>query len=156
MTNLYGVAQWSEQKINGEKLDNIKNIVSDNGLKLDDIKTSNSDIETLLTNLRSDIFEPVSNKSLGLDESVANSITLDSYGKSILEIYFKSTTATNFYLYESDDNSYWILRKSWSSVTETPDTDRAFDIGFRYIKLSYDAAGTSGTDTVDLILGVKA
>ena len=91
-------------------------------------------------------------KQTDLDETSPTNVDLDTHGLAKLGIYVKATTATNFYLYVSPDNSYWILWKTYSSVTEVKDT---LDNPFRYVRITWDSAGTSGTDTVDIVLSAK-
>lgn len=96
--------------------------------------------------------ESVYSQSFGLDETVAQEITLDTKGHKILEVYAKASTATDFTLDVSNDNTNWITSyMSWSSVTEVKET---LWNGFRYVKLKSAAAGASG-DTVDLVLATK-
>ena len=86
------------------------------------------------------------------DETAAQSITLDTEGCKLLEVYAKASTATTFHLDVSCDNSNWIEDyMTWSSVTEVKET---LWCGFRYVRLRSDAAGASG-DTVTLILSAK-
>ena len=99
-----------------------------------------------------DSLEPVSTAILNQDESVAQSISLDTGSYSKVSVYASATTATNFYLEVSSDNSNWLLWKTYSSVTSVAET---LDIAFRYVRLRSDAAGTSGTDTVSLALSAK-
>jgi len=90
--------------------------------------------------------------SIGLDETAAQSISLDSKGKRLLELYGRASTATTFRLDVSPDNTYWITDyKLYSAVTEAKDT---MWNGFRYLRLRSDAAGAAG-DTVDLVLSAK-
>jgi len=105
-----------------------------------------------LKTIADDITSSLISVSTGLDETSPQSITLDSKGKRLLEIYGKATTATNFRLDTSPDNVYWISDyKVYSGVTEAKDT---LWNGFRYVRLRSDAAGVSG-DTVDLVLSAK-
>jgi len=88
----------------------------------------------------------------GLDETSPQSITLDSKGKRLLEIYGKATASTTFRLDCSPDNVYWITDyKVYSAIAEVKDT---LWNGFRYVRLRSDAAGVAG-DTVDLVLSAK-
>lgn len=96
--------------------------------------------------------EVVENHETGLDETSPQSITLDTKGHKLLEVYAKATTATTFYLDVSPDNSTWIEGyMTWSSVTEVKET---LWNGFRYVRLRSAAAGSAG-DTVDLYLSAK-
>lgn len=96
--------------------------------------------------------EVVEAHNVGADETVAQEITLDTKDKKLLEVYASATTATNFYLDVSPDNSTWITGyQSWTNVTEVKDT---MWNGFRYVRLRSDPAGSAG-DTVDLFLSAK-
>jgi len=69
-----------------------------------------------------------------------------------LEVYAKATSPTNFYLDVSCDNINWVNEyMSWKNVTEVKES---MWIGFRYIRLRSDPAGSTG-DKVDLVLTVK-
>jgi len=105
-----------------------------------------------LKTMADDITSSLISVSTGLDETSPQSITLDSKGKRLLEIYGRASVATTFRLDCSPDNVYWITDyKTYSGVTEAKDT---LWNGFRYVRLRSDAAGVSG-DTVDLVLSAK-
>lgn len=95
---------------------------------------------------------PVEVHATNLDETSSQSITLDTKGYTLLEIYAKATTATNFHLDVSPDNTTWINDYyTWEDTTEVKET---MWNGFRYVRLRSDAGGSSG-DTVDLFLSAK-
>jgi len=104
--------------------------------------------ESTLSSLLSK-FTNVSSSLFGADETVDQSITLDVDGRTVLEVYAKATTATDFHLDVSLDNVTWISSyKSWSGVTEVKE---GYFNAFRYIRLRSIGAGVAG-DTVDLVL----
>jgi len=81
--------------------------------------------------------------------TVAQEITLDLQGRTVLEIYTSSTVATTFRLDVSMDGTTWITDyATWTGVNSVKET---WTIGFRYVKLKSDAAGVAG-DVVDLVL----
>lgn len=87
------------------------------------------------------------------DESVAQEVSIDTSAHQLLEVYAKMTTATNIYMDVSPDGQNWIQGyKTWSGLTEIAE---GFMNAFRYVKLRSDAAGTSGTDTITLVLIAK-
>jgi len=95
------------------------------------------------------LFSNASAQLFGADETVAQSITLDSAGRPVLEVYARASAATTFYLDVSPDNVNWINGyKSWATVTEVKD---GYFNSFRYLRLRSVAAGVSG-DTIDLVL----
>jgi len=99
-----------------------------------------------------DVTSSLASVSTGLDETVAQSITLDTKGKRLLEVYGKGTAPTTFRLDVSPDNISWVSDYViYSAVTEAKDT---LWNGFRYIRLRSDPAGAAG-DTVDLMLSAK-
>jgi len=105
-----------------------------------------------LKNLADDALSPLISVSTGLDETVAQTITLDSKGKRLLELYGRASTATTFRLDVSPDNIYWVADyKVYSTVTEVKDT---LWNGFQHLRFRSDAAGVAG-DTVDLVLSAK-
>lgn len=86
---------------------------------------------------------------LDADETVAQSITLDTGGRTLLDIYAKAAATTTFRLDCSNDNTNWITDYlTWANVTEVKET---YNNAFRYIKLKSDAAGAAG-DKVSLYL----
>jgi len=88
----------------------------------------------------------------GLDETVAQELTLDMKWRKLLSIYVKASTATNIHLDVSFDGITWLEDfKVWSSVSEVKET---LEVAFRYVKLRSDGAGTSG-DTISLYMSAK-
>ncbi len=88
------------------------------------------------------------------DESLTtNTITLDTKALRLFDIYASATTATIFTLDVSMDNIGWINYYT-SAAAETKYTSTDWN-GFKYVRLSAQAAGTSGTDIVTLIIGAK-
>jgi hypothetical protein len=85
---------------------------------------------------------------LAADLTVAQSITLDADGRTILEIHAASSAATDYTLEASADNTNFFTLATWAAVTAI---DETWTVGWRYIKLSSAAAGAAG-DTVTLIL----
>lgn len=91
---------------------------------------------------------------LTTDETLTtNSISLDTAGLNLLEVYAIATTATTFTVSISMNNTNWENHYT-SSAAELSHITTSWN-GFRYIKLSAAVAGVSGTDTVTLILGAK-
>jgi hypothetical protein len=89
---------------------------------------------------------------IGADETVAQSITLDTKEKKLLEVYAKADASTTFHLDVSTDNTNWVNDyKTYSAVTEVKDT---LWNGFQYARLRSDAAGVAG-NKVTLILSAK-
>ena len=83
------------------------------------------------------------------DETVARSITLDTEGRSTLEVLALADAATNFHLDVSVDNSTWITDFSvWPNVTGVKE---GFINAYRFLRLRSDAAGVSG-NKVSLVL----
>mgnify|MGYP001626290506 CR=1 FL=1 len=88
----------------------------------------------------------------GADETAAQSVTLDSKGHKLLEVYGCASASTTFHLDVSNDNVNWIADyKVYSAVTSVKET---LWNGFRYVRFKSDAAGVAG-DTVDLVLAAK-
>jgi len=89
------------------------------------------------------------------DESVAQEVVLDTEDLSHISVVAKATTATIFHLFVSNNNTNWIevytSASAETSYIPNPDSIPKF----RYIKLSSDPAGTSGTDTVTLSICAK-
>lgn len=109
-------------------------------------------INTSLSNIWSNKDNPVSAISTSLDETSAQSLSLDTYGRKTLEVYGTASTATTFYVDVSPNNSYWINIYT-SSAAETSHHGQ-YTIGFRYARIRSAAAGAAG-DTVDLVIGAK-
>ena len=83
------------------------------------------------------------------DETAAQSITLDTEGRSTLEVFAQADAPTNFYLDVSVDNSTWTTDFStWSNVTKVKE---GFMNAYRFLRLRSDAAGSVG-DLVSLVL----
>ncbi|MBO8180483.1 MAG: hypothetical protein H0Z19_08415 [Archaeoglobus sp.] len=97
--------------------------------------------------------EQVYEQLIEADESVDQSIQLDTKGHETVTIWAEATTATTFKVELSNDGTNWVTYYT-SSSTET-EYKATIQTAFRYIKLSSAAAGTSGTDTVTLILAAK-
>jgi len=117
-----------------------------------DVRINPAKEDGYLKSLADDALTSLIAVSTGLDETSPQSITLDSKGKRLLELYGKASASTNFRLDCSPDNGYWITDyKIYSAVTEAKDTRWN---GFRYVRLRSDAAGVAG-DTVDLVLSAK-
>ena len=95
-------------------------------------------------------------QTINADETVAQSITLDTVGHTIISVYAKATAATTFTIDVSNDNSNWV--NYYTTASTAGETDHTDDLGnlkgFRYVKLSSSAAGSSG-DTVTLIVSAK-
>lgn len=70
-----------------------------------------------------DFQQNVYSQLLNADETVAQSITLDTSGRTLLDIYASATTATTFRLDVSNDNVNWISDYlTWAAVTEVRET----------------------------------
>ena len=83
------------------------------------------------------------------DETAAQSIVLDTEGRSTLEVFALADAATNFHLDVSIDNLTWITDFStWPSATEVRE---GFMNAYRFLRLRSDAAGVSG-NKVSLVL----
>lgn len=95
---------------------------------------------------------PVYQQLIGVDESVARELTLNKQSTQLVNAYGKATTATNFTLSVSNDGTNFVV---WDSASSVTDYKFSGELSFSYVKLSSDAAGTSGTDTVTLILTVN-
>ena len=94
----------------------------------------------------------ISDQVIDEDETVAHEITLDTQGKEQASVVFLATTATTFYLDVSNDNVNWVNAYTSGSVTGYANPD----IGaMRYIKARHATAGTSGTDTVSILLSAR-
>jgi hypothetical protein len=89
---------------------------------------------------------------IGADETVAQSVTLDTKGHKLVEVWAEATAATTFTLEFSNDNINWVTYYT-SAAAETEYKNTLWN-GFRYVRLSSAAAGVAG-DTVTLILAAK-
>jgi len=99
-----------------------------------------------------DKFTPVYSQLIGADETTAQSITLDTGHRKLLEVYATADASTTFHLDVSNDNTNWINDYyTWSAVTSVKGT---YWNGFRYVRLRSDAAGVSG-NKVSLYLAAK-
>ena len=88
-------------------------------------------------------------KLFNADETTAQFITLDTEGRSMLEVFARADVATNFHLDVSVDNSTWILDfEKWSNVTSVKE---GYTNAYRFIRLRSDAAGATG-NKVSLVL----
>lgn len=79
---------------------------------------------------------------LGADETLSQSITLDTAGRTLLDIYTIAAAATTFRLDVSNDNTNWITDYlTWAAVASVKETHTN---AFRYLRLKSDAAGVAG------------
>ena len=89
-----------------------------------------------------DVQQNVYSQLIGADETIAQSITLDVSGRTLLDIYGKADTATPFGLDCSNDNTNWITDYlTWAAATEVKETHTN---AFRYLRLKSNAAGGAG------------
>jgi len=91
---------------------------------------------------------------INADETVAQSISLDTKGSRLLEVYASASTATTFTFEVSHDNVNWITWYTSPAAETEYGGDKTMWNGYRYVKLSSAAAGVAG-DTVSLYLGAK-
>jgi hypothetical protein len=96
--------------------------------------------------------EHVYEQLIGVDETLAQSVTLDTKGHKLVEVWATATAATTFTLEFSNDNTNWVTYYT-SAAAETEYKNTLWN-GFRYVRLSSAAAGVAG-DTVTLILAAK-
>jgi len=109
-----------------------------------DAKTLN-DLYTRILEVQQNVYSQL----IGADETVAQSITLDVAGRTLLDIYASASVAATFRLDVSNDNTNWISDYlTWAAVTEVKETHTN---AFRYLRLKSDAAGAAG-DLVSLYL----
>jgi len=115
-----------------------------------------SQLDITLSSLRDALLaeEHVYSQLINADETAAQSITLDTKGHKMLEVYASATAATTFTLEVSHDNTNWIPVYTSPSPETTYGGDRTFWNGYRYARLSSATAGAAG-DTVSLYLGAK-
>jgi hypothetical protein len=98
------------------------------------------------------LLTPVYNQLIGADETVAQSIVLDTEGRSLVSVYAVADAATTFHLDGSNDNVNWFNDlATYSGVTKVNDVVQT---AFRYVRLRSDAAGVAGS-TVTLVLAAK-
>jgi len=120
-------------------------IINEAGTLKDKVHIDNQPIEVKTNIASTQLWEA--------DESTAQSIQLDIGYRAVCSIYASATTATTFTVELSTDGSNWITY--YQSASAETSYSETITTGFRYIKLSSAAAGTSGTDTVTLILTAK-
>jgi len=111
-----------------------------------DVALSTRASESVLTALR-DKFSNVYTVSRGLDLTVAQSITLDPAGRTVIGVWASSTVATTFHLDVSEDGVTWI--DDWVTYSAVTEVKEGYFSGWRYLRLRSDAAGAAG-DTVSL------
>ena len=122
---------------------------TDNLSIYDHLKEIRNKIDALFANLYTQLIDA--------DESANQSVILDTEGRgNVVSIYANATTATTFTVEVSNDNTNWVNVYT-SPVAENTYSNALPDAfkGFRYVKLSSAAAGTSGTDKVTLIISAK-
>ena len=104
----------------------------------------------LPVSIKEDVRPISATQVVGADETVANTVSLDTLGLHKISAFMSATTATTFYVDISEDNSNW---GNWytSASAETKHIEDDLP-GFRYVRLRHDTAGTSGTDTVTLAI----
>jgi len=89
---------------------------------------------------------------INADETVAQSIILDTKGLSLVEILAAATASTTFHLDVSNDNNVWINDyMRWANVTSV---NEVLFSAFRYFRLRSDAVATTGAK-VTLVLCAK-
>jgi hypothetical protein len=96
--------------------------------------------------------EHVYEQLINADETVAQSVTLDTKGHKLLEVWAEAAAATTFTLEFSNDGTNWVTYYT-SPAAETEYKNTLWN-GFRYARLKSAAAGATG-DTVTLILSAK-
>ena len=90
---------------------------------------------------------------INADETVAQSVVLDTGARSLVSIFAIADVATNFYIDLSVDNVVW-----FNSVLTYNNTTLVNDVirtAFRYVRLRSDAAGSQG-NKVTLVLAAKS
>ena len=130
-------------------------------IKLSEIKATGTQTARTLSDLYDMLKsildgEQLYEQLLNADETTAQSITLDTIGHGeVVSIYANATTATTYTVQVSNDNTNWINVYTSSSAETTYSGSLTDEFkGFRYVKLSSAAAGSSG-DTVTLIVCAK-
>ena len=84
------------------------------------------------------------------DETAAQSITLDTEGRSTLEVFALADVETNFRLDVSVDNSIWITNfETWPSVMIVKE---GYLCAYRFIRLRSDAVPGAVEKKVSLVL----
>jgi len=113
-------------------------------------------LDITLSSLRDAILaeEHVYSQLVDANETSAQSITLDTKGHKMLEVYASATSPTTFTLEVSHDGSNWIPFYTSPSPETTYGGDQTLWNGYKYARLSSAAAGSSG-DKVSLYLGAK-
>jgi len=96
--------------------------------------------------LQEDIFSNVYTISRGLDLTSPQSITLDTEGRTHIEVWASATATTTFHLDVSEDGATWI--EDWVTYSAA-EVKEGYLNGWRYLRLRSDAAGAVG-DTVSL------
>lgn len=96
-----------------------------------------------------EFFSPLASTLYDADERTAQMVTLDltSYGRSIVEAIGTGSTATDFTLEASDDNSHWFTIET----ERTNSFHHGYDNTFRYVRFKSGVAGIAG-DKVSLVL----
>jgi len=88
-----------------------------------------------------------------VDESLGVTLTLDTENRPLLEVYVRATTAPTVHLDVSADGTNWIEDvHTWSGYTEI---NEGYLNASRYVRIRVEPAGTSGTDTVSVLLIAK-
>jgi len=98
------------------------------------------------------MINPISKSLLNHDETVAATLDIETVGAATVSVFANATTATSFYLDVSVDGINYFTFDSASSATEYKFNG---SLAFSYVKVRFDTAGTSGTDTVNIILSVS-
>ena len=98
------------------------------------------------------MISPVSKSLLNHDETVAATLDISKVGADTVSVLANATTATNFYLDVSVDGSNYFTFDSASSASTYKFSG---SLAFPYVRVRFDTAGTSGTDTVNIILSAS-
>lgn len=95
------------------------------------------------------MFSPLEDSLYDADERTAQIVELDltSYGRAQVEAFATASTATEFTLEASDDNSHWFT----VSTMKTNDYHEGFFNAARYVRLRSAVGGIQG-DKVSLVL----
>ena len=87
------------------------------------------------------------------DESIGQTVVLDTENRPLLEVYIRSTTAPNIHMDISPDGSNWIEDvHTWSGLTNI---NEGYLNASRYVRIRTEPAGVSGTDTITILLIAK-
>ena len=131
------------------ELDRINKPVGSKNVAGDQVNPATEDTLNDLYTRILEVQQNVYSQLIGADETVAQSITLDVAGRTLLDIYASASVAATFRLDVSNDNTNWISDYlTWAAVTEVKETHTN---AFRYLRLKSDAAGAAG-DLVSLYL----